>query len=383
MLHTFVNIRHFKIFSWDAQISVDYGPLYVAAYAELEFWSVFILNHNFRPFVDPPPAWLAWTDASDFAIAAFAVRIKGMISPCFSADNWLLADKCKYTIVRHCAQLQMDTLPWTGRDIVVRDHFDLDKNSVQWTLIAHRNLDFDEKIKDSNERELMAIVHFLTSALPHIKNSTVTLHVDNTNAALISSKGSNKPRLNAYAVLISEICCKNNINLKTVWIPRDLNNVADFLSKNIDYEDYSVSMSFFEKICIDLKLTPSVDLFADDKNSKTEKFFSLCYCPNTLGADAFNYDWSLNGLNWIFPPPRLILKVLRHMQLTKAEGLLLIPQWKTSYFYPVLNNLRNTRVVQKIACYSGKNVFISGTDIHSYFGPNYSGNVEVWHLNFM
>jgi hypothetical protein len=32
--------------------------------------------------------------------------------------------------------------------------------------------------------------------------------------------------------------------------------------------------------------------------------------------------------------------------------------------------------------YSGKNIFLQGADVNSYFGPSYSGNVEVWHIDF-
>ena len=69
------------------------------------------------------------------------------------------------------------------------------------------------------------------------------------NAAIIGTSGSNKPRLNSYAVLIANICTTNDINLHIVWIPRDINNIADFLSKTIDYEDYKITNLFYKTIC--------------------------------------------------------------------------------------------------------------------------------------
>ena len=203
------------------------------------------------------------------------------------------------------------------------------------------------------------------------------------NAAIIGTSGSNKPRLNSYASLIANICTTNDINLHITWIPRDLNNIADFLSKTIDYEDYSITDVFYATICSDFGLTPLVDLFANTKNTKAKQFFSLTYCPGCLGVDAFNYDWSKNGLNWIFAAPRLILRILRNLQNNQAEALLLVPQWKTSYFYPILNNFRKTNFFKRKLVYGGEHVFISGTDTKSYFGPHYNGNVEIWHLNFI
>jgi len=52
--------------------------------------------------------------------------------------------------------------------------------------------------------------------------------MDNINAVAICKKGSPKPRLQAYAKLLFQICVDNNIILNPVWIPRDLNQVADF-----------------------------------------------------------------------------------------------------------------------------------------------------------
>ena len=86
-------------------------------------------------------------------------------------------------------------------------------------------------------------------------------------------------------------------------------------------------------------------------------------------------------MNWIFAAPRLILRII-HLQLTRAEALLLVPQWKTSYFYPILHSNRRTTLCKKKLVYGGNGVFTAGTDTKSYLGPSYNGNVEIWHLSF-
>jgi hypothetical protein len=55
-----------------------------------------------------------------------------------------------------------------------------------------------------------------------------------------------------YARLIFDLCNDNNIILQPVWIPRDLNRMADFLSKEVDYEDYQVTVEFFQGVCRDM-----------------------------------------------------------------------------------------------------------------------------------
>ena len=99
---------------------------------------------------------------------------------------------------------------------------------------------------------------------------------------------------------------------------------------------------------------------------------------------AFYYDWSLRGLNWIFVAPRLIFRAIGHLKLCKATAFLLVPQWKTRYFYPFLFKLKNTTAYKKHLVYWGeKNIFLLGADVNSYFGPAYSGNVEVWVHRFL
>jgi len=37
--------------------------------------------------------------------------------------------------------------------------------------------------------------------------------------------------------------------------------MADFLSKEIDFEDYQVTESFFQQVCNDMSLQPEIDFF--------------------------------------------------------------------------------------------------------------------------
>ena len=116
---------------------------------------------------------------------------------------------------------------------------------MQKVLVVHRNLACIEMATDSNERELLAAVHLLTTCLRYLKGSKLTMNFDNMNAAMVCEKGSGKFRLQRYATYIADLCAKNDTVLRPVWIPRCLNNVADLISKMIDYEDYSVSDDFF------------------------------------------------------------------------------------------------------------------------------------------
>ena len=53
--------------------------------------------------------------------------------------------------------------------------------------------------------------------------------------------------------------------------------------------------------------------------------------------DAFTQDWSSEN-NWLVPPITLVGRLLSHMRDCKAVGSLIVPMWKSAYFWPLLCN---------------------------------------------
>jgi hypothetical protein len=145
---------------------------------------------------------------------------------------------------------------------------------------------------------------------------------------------------------------------------------------------YSVTQNFFRKVAQDLGKTLDIDLFANDYNTKCKRYFSFTFTKNACGVDAFCYNWKLYGLGWIFVPPPMILRAINHLQVTESEAFVLVPQWKTSSFYPRLMYLRTTPAFKRLLVYEGKNIFRHGLDLRTYFGPDFQANVEIWHLDF-
>jgi RNase H-like domain found in reverse transcriptase len=228
--------------------------------------------------------------------------------------------------------MQADIWPWAERTPIVRDRYDLDPAHVVDNYVCFKPFNALESATDSNERELMAIEYTLEACKHVLAGSVITIHSDNMNAVTICNKGSSKPRLTLYATRISRLAIDYIFRLNIVWIPRTLNNVADFISKEQDFSDYSVTDDFYNMICGDFGISPDIDLFASDTNAKAKKFFSLTFCPSTAGVNAFNYNWSHYGVGWIFVPPPMILRCLNFAQITRSEIMLLVPQWKRVHF---------------------------------------------------
>jgi hypothetical protein len=384
MCQTFVNIRHYRNQDWDVPIHANYGPLYAEAYEEILFWLQYVKQKNFRFFNMLPVNWTIWTDASDTAIAGVAVNHGSpLITGPITLDNYFINPDTGKFVQHYYKRLQIQDVTWPGSNKrIYRDKYDLDPVHEHTLKIAHRSLTVAERRTDSNERELLAIHYSLHSLLPQLAGQVVNLHADNQNAATIIMQGSNKPRLQVYAKAVSDFCMEHDILLTASWLPRMLKYVADTYSRAYDPHSYSVTQSFYNVVVSDFKVTPNLDVFADSRTAKTERFFSLTFCPHTLGVDAFNYCWGSPNVCWLFPPPKLVLSTVQKLKSDKGIGLLLVPQWKNADFYPLLRHCLNTYPVRKIV-YNGTGIFVQGDDPTSYFDKHFKGNVEVWHLNFV
>ena len=141
----------------------------------------------------------------------------------------------------------------------------------------------------------------------------------------------------------------------------ELSRLADLL----DTDDWGLSSSFFK--LLNNKFGPfSVDCFANYYNFKVDKFFSLFLTPGTAGVNAFAFDWhSENCL--LVPPVAIIGRVLYHLLACKARGTLVVPLWKSAFYWPLLcvtfrPFIRNLLVVK------AANVLVQGRNKNSLLG---------------
>jgi len=155
--------------------------------------------------------------------------------------------------------------------------------------------------------------------LPKLKGKTVLWHTDSKNCVSIIGKGCTNACLNEFALEIFNVCAKNAIILRVVWLSRDKNTIADSLSKMINYDDYRVKQEFFDYV--DALFGPhDVDRFANEVNHILPRYNSLAWTPSTEAVDAFSVSWK-NYNNWLVPPVNLIPKASNHLVACKGQGL--------------------------------------------------------------
>ena len=201
-------------------------------------------------------------------------------------------------------------------------------------LIANGEWSPDEAKQSSTWRELRAVKMVLESFQSKLKHERVRWFTDNQNVVKIVQYGSTKPSLQAEALDIFSICVQGNIRLEPEWIPREQNELADYYSRIVDYDDWMLNPTIFT--WFDTIWGPhTIDRFANAMNAQTQRFNSRFWSPGIEAVDAFTCSWAGEN-NWWCPPIHLVPRVFRHAQYTKANGTLIIPQWFSSPFWPLL-----------------------------------------------
>jgi hypothetical protein len=78
----------------------------------------------------------------------------------------------------------------------------------------------------------------------------------------------------------------------------------------------------------------------------------------------------------------MICRAILYAEACHANILVLIPQWKNSYFYPFVQSFKDDAACKNVFILSGKMMFRAGFDQTTIFSERYDGNVEIWHLDF-
>jgi hypothetical protein len=102
----------------------------------------------------------------------------------------------------------------------------------------------------------------------------------------------------------------------------------------------------FERGLQALQVTPTVDLFAHNKNNKLPRFVAM-EGPLAQGAsavDAFQQDWG-SGLPYMFPPVQLLLRVLAKVRDENVRAVLVAPKWPSQPWWTIFQAIQQKTVV--------------------------------------
>jgi hypothetical protein len=248
-------------------------------------------------------------------------------------------------------------------------------------LTFHAALSPRDRLRSSTWRELKGCSYALNLFKRQLEGLTVKLYTDNQSAVSIVRNGSAKADLQEIAMQLFHTCLNFGIQLEPEWIPREQNVWADQLSRDIDYDDWSVHDSVFALACMRFG-TPDIDRFADNFNRKTVRFNSKHFCPGTEQVDAFAASWS-HDLNWLVPPIHLVHRTLKHLEYCRGRAILVIPEWPSASYWPECLLAMDKACIGKLRFPPGNCAFVRGSQSSSIFGPFFASPVLVLHLNFV
>ena len=122
-----------------------------------------------------------------------------------------------------------------------------------------------------------------------------------------------------------------DIEIIAKLIHREENVIADAISKYFDTDDRGIDNESFEFIQAQYG-DFTIDRFASDNNNNSQ-----FHCWGTENVNSFTGDWG-GEFNWLCPPIGLLADTLKHAKLCLAKGVLLVPEWESAYYYPLLTS---------------------------------------------
>ena len=198
--------------------------------------------------------------------------------------------------------------------------------------IAHGQWTEEESARSSTWRELAAVVRVLKALSTKLTNSRVKWFTDNQNVARIVQVGSRVKELQVLSADLFKLALSYEILLEPEWNPRSENELADYVSRIVDFDDWMINPKWFR--LIESKWgVHTIDRFASSHNTQVAQFNSRFWDFGSEAVDAFTVDWKGEN-NWLCPPAYLVPRVIRHAQNCASEGTLVVPYWRSAAFWP-------------------------------------------------
>ena len=199
------------------------------------------------------------------------------------------------------------------------------RDSVGAVQIAKGIWDPSMGAEHSTILEIQAILNVLLSfnSKGGLCGQRVLVKTDNQGVFFIINKaGSRAPIVHTICKTLIWYCINQHIYLQATWIPRDLNDYADFYSKMTESSDWKLHPRIFvalQKVWGRF----TIDLFASYDNHQMTPYYSFYWTPTCAGVDAFNFSWGRTC--WCNPPFNQMARVIAHGMSCTARLCLICP----------------------------------------------------------
>jgi hypothetical protein len=191
-------------------------------------------------------------------------------------------------------------------------------------------------------RELIPMVASMIIFGESMTGLALGLYTDNSGVPRVTKQGSSYPKIQALARAFTNCSLKQDVVALTFWIPREEVSMvlADKASRITDKDDYILTQSGFDAFFAAKSYgwpTPAWDLCASRRNAKVERFWSQTYSEGCSGVSVCDTCWPSTGSLYIFPPIKLLPRVLARAISHKGDPtLLVLPIWPSSPFFTTI-----------------------------------------------
>lgn len=203
-------------------------------------------------------------------------------------------------------------------------------------LEAVGRLDQWDRVQSSTYRELFALYFMIDTFKEVVRGSSILIQADNRALFFICSSGKTSVLvIHALLVKLFWLCVEYSIAWDIVWLPRELNQWADDLSKFIDQDDWCLSPETWSLVVETFKkfdCTFTCDRFASYVNRLLDSFCALHWCPGVWFVDCFSRSWE-SGFSWWHPNPKDIPRILDKVVKDRARGAVLVPLWSGAWWW--------------------------------------------------
>ena len=192
-----------------------------------------------------------------------------------------------------------------------------------------------------NALELRAILLSLYSLGRNWSDCHVRLMTDNTTAvSSVNKQGStHSDACNSITKEIWEFAFERNIWLSAVHLPGKDNVEADFASRKFqDETEWTLRQDVFDCLCRRLG-QPDVDLFASRLNYQVKPYAAWKPDPEATMINSLMHPWGDFQCIYAFPPFSIVHLVIQKFIADGAEGILVVPDWKTKPWFTLFANI--------------------------------------------
>ena len=215
-----------------------------------------------------------------------------------------------------------------------------------------------EALDSSNARELLATFYSLRTLIIFLQDLRLDHHMDNLGAVqalggIIPGQphrifgGSNTPRIQDLVIQIDDCCINANIDRHTSWVPRNLNTIADYMSKTGLGDEHSFMVQPWVQQLLQAQFGPhTIDRFASRNNVQVvpPRYNSRFFEPEAEWLNSFSCHWDrgpnqIRENNWIHPPYAIMGRTLRHLITCGAQGTIILPHWEVAPWWPIIAEL--------------------------------------------